>query len=104
MTKKWSSEILDDRRTFYKIFQRFRIWSENKLSPNFPPNIYDKSTSMAVYTVSTSQPHFLSICLAAKRQTDQKILNKQILIVESSQNGAARYSEMNPVICVIYTL
>jgi len=99
MTKKWSSEILDDRRTFFTIFQRFRIWSENKLSPNFAPPIF---MTMAVYTVSTSQPHFLSICLAAKRQTDQKILNKQTLIVESSQNGAVRYSKMNPVICVIY--
>src|SRR6218665_2975953 len=47
MTKKRSSEILDDKSTFFKIFQRFRIWSENKLSPNFcPPNIYDKSSPL----------------------------------------------------------
>jgi len=34
MTKKRSSEILDDRRTCFKIFQRFRI--ESGLKINFP--------------------------------------------------------------------
>jgi len=40
MTKKRSSEIVDDRRTFLEIFQGFRIWSENKLSTKFSSPIF----------------------------------------------------------------
>jgi len=104
---RWLKKVIRNfgrQKNFFKIFSV----SESGLKINFPqiftPNIYDKSTPMAVYTVSTGQHYFLSICLAGKRQTDQKILNKQTLIVESSQKGAVRYFKMNPVICVIYTL
>jgi len=50
MTKKRSSEILDDRRTFFKICQRFGIWSENKLSPNFCPPIFMTSIRLWLCT------------------------------------------------------
>src|SRR6218665_3675380 len=71
MTKKRSSEILDDRRTFFKICQRFRIWSENKLSPNFCPPIF--MTSLRLWVVRWI--FFVKISFFEKR-SDEGVLER----------------------------